>query len=279
MLKRIITSIVAVCVLVPVLFLSGTPVLPAAVAVVTVIAVFEMLKCMGIHKKYAVALPLYVAAAFVPFVVRYVENRSTVASVCFVAAVLYLIVMFVSIVWSHGKLHFADGMSMYILGIYIIAAMNSIIYVRDFGEGGKFIYLLIFMGAWITDIFAYFTGVFFGKHKLIEDVSPKKTIEGSIGGIFFCALSFVVFGLVVDGAFGRDANIVFLAVSGVIVSVVSQVGDLIMSVIKRHYGIKDYGKIFPGHGGVLDRFDSVLAVALGMCAICMFAGMMGINLL
>jgi phosphatidate cytidylyltransferase len=202
-----------------------------------------------------------------------------VASICFVAAVLYLIVMFVSIVWSHGKFPFADGMAMYALGIYIIAAMNSIIYVRDFGDGGKYVYLLIFMGAWITDIFAYFTGVFFGKHKLIEDVSPKKTIEGSIGGIFFCALSFIVFGLIVGGFFDRDANLVFLAVSGVIVSVISQVGDLIMSVIKRHYGIKDYGKIFPGHGGMLDRFDSVLAVSLGMCAICMFAGIMGITLL
>jgi phosphatidate cytidylyltransferase len=279
MLKRIITSIVAVCVLVPVLFLSGTAVLPAAVAIVTVIAVFEMLKCMGIHKKYAVCAPLYVASAAVPFMLRYIENRVTVASICFVAAVLYLIVMFVSIVWSHGKFSFADGMAMYALGIYIIAAMNSIIYVRDFGDGGKYVYLLIFMGAWITDIFAYFTGVFFGKHKLIEDVSPKKTIEGSIGGIFFCALSFIVFGLIVGGFFDRDANLVFLAVSGVIVSVISQVGDLIMSVIKRHYGIKDYGKIFPGHGGMLDRFDSVLAVSLGMCAICMFAGIMGITLL
>ena len=71
----------------------------------------------------------------------------------------------------------------------------------------------------------------------------------------------------------------FLAISGIIVSVISQVGDLIMSVVKRHYGIKDYGKIFPGHGGVLDRFDSVLIVSLGMAAICMFAGLVGIKLI
>ena len=116
-------------------------------------------------------------------------------------------------------------------------------------------------------------------NKLIEDVSPKKTIEGSIGGIVFCSVSFVVFGIIIQLITGRSANVLFLALSGIIVSVISQVGDLIMSVIKRHYNVKDYGKIFPGHGGMLDRFDSVLAVSLGMSAICMFAGIMGINLL
>ncbi len=279
MLKRIITSIVAVCVLVPVLFLSGTPVLPAALACVTVIAVFEMLRCMGVHKKYVLTAPIYVASAAVPFMLRYFDKRTDVATVCFIAAAMYLVVMFIAIVWSHGKFAFADGMAMFTVCVYIITAMNSILYVRDFGDSGKYVYLLIFVGAWITDIFAYFTGVFIGKHKLIEDVSPKKTIEGSIGGIVFCSIFFVVFGIIVDVFFDRDANLIFLALSGVVVSVISQVGDLIMSVIKRHYGIKDYGKIFPGHGGMLDRFDSVLAVSLGMCAICMFAQLMGIKLL
>ena len=279
MLKRIITSLVAVCVLVPVLIFSGTPVLPVAIGIVTVIALYEMLKCMGMHKKAVIALPLYIVALAVPLMLRFFEDKSDVATVCYIAAAAYMMIMFFAVVWSHGKLHFADGMAAFAICAYIIAAMNAILYVRDFGDGGKYVYLLIFLGAWMTDIFAYFTGVFIGKHKLIEDVSPKKTIEGSIGGIVFCTVSFVVFGIVIDAFFDRSANIIFLAVSGVIVSVISQIGDLIMSVIKRHYGIKDYGKIFPGHGGVLDRFDSVLAVALGMSAICMFAGLLCIELL
>ena len=279
MLKRIITSLVAVCVLVPVLFLSGTWVLPVAISVVSLIAVYEMLRCMGVHKKYVITAPLYLAAAAFPILLRTFENDFNVAKIAFIAAALYLIMLFAAVVWSHGKFHFADAMAMFTVTAYIIAAMNSIIYVRDFGEGGKYIYLLIFLGAWMTDIFAYFTGVFIGKHKLIEDVSPKKTVEGSIGGIFFCAVSFVVFGIVLDVFFEANANVLFLAVSGVVVSVISQIGDLIMSVIKRHYGIKDYGKLFPGHGGMLDRFDSVLAVGLGMTAICMISGMLGINLI
>ena len=277
MVKRIITSIVAICVLVPVLIFSGTPVLPIAVGLATAIGIFEMLKCLGMHKKYVLAVPLYAVALGMPSFIRYSDIN--VGAACFIIAVAYLIVMFAAIVWSHGKLKFADGMATFIVCAYIIAAMNSIIYVRDFSDYGKYLYLLIFLGAWITDTFAYFTGMLFGKHKLIEDVSPKKTIEGSIGGIFFCVVSFVVFGIIMDVFFDRSANILFLAISAVAVSVVSQIGDLIMSVIKRHYGIKDYGKLFPGHGGMLDRFDSILAVALVMSAICMIAGIMNIQLL
>ncbi len=279
MLKRIITSLVAVCILIPALALSGTPVFPVALAIVGIICIYEMLKCMGTHKKYTLAVPLYLAAAAVPIMMRYIVDATVFSRIYFIAAAVYLVAVFAAVIWSHGKFQFSDAMAMFGVCVYIIAAISSILYVRDRSNGGEYIYILIFLGAWMTDIFAYFTGVFFGKHKLIEDVSPKKTIEGSIGGIFFCALSFVIFGIVVDALFDREANIVFLAISGIFVSVISQIGDLIMSVIKRYYGIKDYGKLFPGHGGMLDRFDSVLAVSLGMCAICMLAGLMGISLL
>ena len=277
MLTRIITSLVAVCVLVPVLLFSGTAVLPIGIGIFTVIAVYEMLKCMGHHKRLLFSIPLYAFSLAIPFALRYIHNGAVVGKLCFVAAAAYLMIVFVCVIWSHGALGFADALSMFAACAYIITAMNSILFVRDFGESGKYIYLLIFLGAWITDIFAYFTGVFFGKHKLIEDVSPKKTVEGSIGGIFFCVLSFVIFGIVVDAITGGGANLIFLAVSGLIASLISQVGDLIMSVIKRHYGVKDYGKLFPGHGGVLDRFDSVLAVSLGMAAICMIASVLNIQ--
>jgi phosphatidate cytidylyltransferase len=266
-------------VLVPVLVFSGSIALPIAIAIVSVIGVYEMLKCLGAHKKYYMCVPMYLSAIAVPFMLRYFENKTNAIKISFLVAAVMLVVVFVSVIWSHGKNKFADSVSAFMLVVYIITAMNSILYVRDFGDGGKYIYLLIFLGAWMTDIFAYFTGVFFGKHKLIEDVSPKKTIEGSIGGVFFCTLSFVVFGIIMNVFFEREANLVFLAISGIIVSVISQVGDLIMSVIKRHYGIKDYGKLFPGHGGILDRFDSVMIVSVGMAAICVFAGLVGIKLL
>ncbi len=279
MLTRVLTGLVALCVLIPVLIFSATPALPIGIALVAVICLFEIFKCTGVEKKAAIVLPPYLFALVAPFLLRYLGNRIHFALIAFIAAALYLLYLFSLIVWSHGKLPFGDVLTVYALTVYILAALLSILYIRDFNESGKYIYLLIFIGAWVTDTFAYFTGYLFGKHKLIEDVSPKKTIEGSIGGILFCAAGFAVLGLIVDRFFAQNANLLFLIISGVIVSVISQIGDLIMSVIKRHYGIKDYGKIFPGHGGMLDRFDSILAVSLGMGAICMFVALTGIQLM
>ncbi len=279
MLTRVLTGLVALCVLIPVLIFSATPVLPIGIALVSVICLYEIFGCTGMKKKPAVVIPPYLFALVAPFLIRYLENRLQFALIAFMAAALYLLYLFTLIVWSHGKLPFGEVLAVYALVVYILAALLSILYVRDFNESGKYIYLLIFIGAWVTDTFAYFTGFLIGKHKLIEDVSPKKTIEGSIGGIVFCALGFAILGFVVDRWFGQNANLLFLIISGVIVSIISQIGDLIMSVVKRHYGIKDYGKIFPGHGGMLDRFDSILAVSLGMGAICMFVTLTGIQLM
>ena len=279
MLKRIITSIFALAVLIPALFLSGTWVFPIALAIVSVMCLFEMFRCMGIHKNIALTLPLYAFALAFPILQRLFSNDMYVAIIAFMAGCVYIIYAFALIVWSHGKLAYNNITSVCLTSFYILIAINMILYIRDFGESGQFIYLLIFIGAWVTDIFAYFTGVFFGKHKLIEDVSPKKTIEGSIGGTVFCALAFILMGIIAREFFGREANLLFLAISGVIMSIVAQIGDLILSVIKRHYGIKDFGKIFPGHGGMLDRFDSLMAVTLGVALMCMFSYITGIPLM
>ena len=279
MLKRVITGAVLLCVLIPVLLFSGTVAFPIIASLVAVICLYEMFKCMGVEKKAHVVLPIYLFGAVSPFLVRYLNNTLSFALISFMSASVYLVYLFSLVIWSHGKLRFDAMLTVFAMSVYIIAALDCILYIRDFEQGGKYLYLLIFIGAWITDTFAYFTGFLIGKHKLIEDVSPKKTVEGSIGGILFCTAAYILFGVIVDKFFGQNANLVFLAVSGVIISIISQIGDLIMSVVKRHYNIKDYGKIFPGHGGMLDRLDSILAVSLVLGAICMFVTLTGISLI
>ena len=158
----------------------------------------------------------------------------------------------------HNTFSIHDLAACYMTSVYIICGFLSVQLLRDIVPIS---YLLVFIGAWVTDTFAYFTGVFFGKHKLCEAVSPKKTIEGSIGGTVFCAISFVVFELIMFGAGMPLWKYAILAGVGLVIAVVSQIGDLCMSLIKRRYGIKDFGKIFPGHGGILDRFDSIIAVS------------------
>ena len=129
-------------------------------------------------------------------------------------------------------------------------------------EHGAFFLVMILVVAFATDIFAYFSGMLFGRHKLIPAVSPKKTVEGAIGGTIISAAAFVGCGFLYTYVYKTTLpNPVLMFACGIALSLVSQIGDLIASYIKRERGVKDYGKLFPGHGGVLDRFDSVIAVA------------------
>lgn len=274
MKTRIITAVVAMLILLPVLIFADYPVLPIALSLVSLIAVFEMLRCIGLHRAWVIAVPLYLLALALPICIRLL-SRAELVKVAFAAIVCLLFYFFAILLFSHGKYKLADLSVCFMTVLYILIGFNAILYVHDHVYGGEYVYLIAFIGAWITDIFAYFCGMLFGrggKHKLIPDVSPKKTVEGSIGGIVFCILSMMLYGWIVSKIEpSLDANVAVFAVAGLLISIVSQIGDLCMSLIKRTYGIKDYGKLFPGHGGMLDRFDSVIAVSAVLLVITSFA--------
>lgn len=273
MKQRIITSVVALCVLVPVLIFADTPVLPIALALCSVIAVYEMLACVGLKKSWAVSIPFYFVALAAPFFARHIE-RLRFAAIAVSAVTVGILYLFTVLVFSHGKYNIQQIGAAFFAIAYILIGFNGILVIHDWTDGGEFLYLVAFLGAWVTDIFAYFCGMLFGrggKHKLIPDVSPKKTVEGCIGGIVFCVLAMLLFGVIVEKSVPSiQSNLWVFAVGGVAVSVVAQIGDLSMSVIKRTYGIKDYGKLFPGHGGILDRFDSVIAVSTVLLVVTSF---------
>ena len=265
MFKRILTGVIAFCfLLVPVLFFADTVVLPIAIALFGVVAAYEVLHCVGLHKNLWVSAPMYLVSAALPFGIRYLEVISIIALP--LALCVILIYLLAVAVFSHGKADIGDVSTSMVLWLYTLIGFAGLIIMHDFIHGGQYFYLLAFVGAWVTDTFAYFTGMLLGKHKLIPDVSPKKTVEGAIGGVVFCTLSFVGFGLLYNHLWVADGEkaipLLAMAIVGFIVSIVSQIGDLSLSLLKRKYGIKDFGKIFPGHGGVLDRFDSVLAVSI-----------------
>ncbi len=273
MKTRIITAVIAICLLVPVLIFSETPALPIMLSLCSVIAIYEMMACIGLKKSVALTAPLYLFAAGFPFLLRYADDPALVRQVTVVVCLVTSLYFFAVLTFSHGKYKLADIAIAFMTAFYIIAGFNAILFLHDYEPGGRYVYLAVFIGAWVTDTFAYFCGMLFGrggKHKLIPDVSPKKTVEGSIGGIVFCILAMVIFGIIINSIADLRANYIVLIGAGLLASIVSQIGDLCMSVIKRTYGIKDYGKLFPGHGGVLDRFDSVLAVAIVLAALCSF---------
>ena len=279
MLKRILTGIVAFCfVLVPILFFADTVVLPIAVGLFSVIATYEIVHCVGLHKNLRVSIPLYLVSAAAPFSLRYLGETGIPAVI--LAVFVVLLFLLAAAVFSHGKADIRDVSTVLVLWIYTLVGFEGLIYIHDTVAGGIYFYLLAFVGAWVTDTFAYFTGMLLGRHKLIPDVSPKKTVEGAVGGTVFCTLAFVGFGLLYNSLWvaegGRTVPIVAMAIVGFIVAIVSQIGDLSLSLLKRKYAIKDFGKIFPGHGGVLDRFDSVLAVSIILTVSFVAFSMLGI---
>lgn len=266
MLTRILTGVIAFIVFLPFLVHSDTIAYPIAMALCSVLSTYEMIRCVGLHKKHHVTIPLCLAAAALPLCVRLISGVHNTLLVAVAVCLVCMLYMLAVTIFSHGSINITQSMTAFAVGFYIIAAFACMVFLRDFDEAGAYLYLLVFLGAWVPDTFAYFTGRLFGKHKLIPDVSPKKTVEGAIGGALFCVLAFVGFGFLYNSFWlveGRNALPIWLmAVAGLLSALVSMIGDLSMSVIKRHYGIKDYGRLLPGHGGFLDRFDSVLAVAV-----------------
>lgn len=284
MKQRIITGIIVVLIMIPIVLFAQTPALPVAIAIGSVIAIFEITRCIGMHKAYAFVVPLYALAIGLPFLSRYMalgslnatikpESAKHLAQYGAILMIIILFYFFTIAIFSKGKYNLADVCVLFATSFYILMGFNAIIILHDNEEGGHVLYLAIFISAWITDVFAYFCGMLFGrggKHKLIPDVSPKKTVEGSIGGIVFCVLCMMIFGWICNHFTEYDSNILMFAIGGVLASVVSQIGDLLMSYVKRHYGIKDFSQLFPGHGGVLDRYDSVLAVSIAMMCLTTF---------
>ena len=267
MKQRIITAIVLGIVAIPVCAFSGTVVFPIVWAILSAVGVYELLGCMGTKNNRIISFPLYILAIAAPFAVRYFRNELQEYSAVIVFS-LFLFSLYLLAVWvfSYEKNQNVDMnkiLASVLVSLYIIGSASAVVFIRDV-NGGEFYWYFVFIGAWVTDIFAYFTGMLFGKHKLIPAVSPKKTVEGAIGGAVFCVAFFVGYGALVNYFSQYDISLILLAIAGLLSALVSMIGDLSMSVIKRTYGIKDYGKIFPGHGGVLDRFDSILAVAIVM---------------
>ena len=270
MKTRVLTAIVMVALMVPFFVWSGTVAFPILMALLGAVGAYEMQSCIGVKKQYLSVIPAVLVGMGLPFLARYVSDG--IFGYIFLISFGIITYMLILSVFSGKKYTVENAALSAVTSVYISFGFCAMVLLRDLRFGG-YIFLLPFVISWITDTFAYFSGMLFGKHKLIPSVSPKKTIEGAVGGVVFCVIFFVVYGIIIELTTEYEANYFVLAVAGVIVSVVSQIGDLIMSLIKRKFGIKDYGKIFPGHGGILDRCDSILAVTTVVAIICTFFDM------
>lgn len=260
MKTRVISGVFIVIVLVGTLLIGG-PFMAAVLLAISTIAFYELSKAMGIHTEgkkvnsielvgYISIVALY-ALTFFDIATKYVE--------------LWLVISFMVLlgvyVFSFPKIH-ANVLMGTFFSIVYAPLMFSFIYRIRLMENGIWLAGMIFVSAWMCDTCAYFSGSLLGKHKLAPVLSPKKSIEGSIGGIIGAGLSgaFYAWILSMFGVWSADF-ILECALICAIGSVISQVGDLAASGIKRQNNIKDYGSLIPGHGGIMDRFDSIIVTA------------------
>lgn len=175
--------------------------------------------------------------------------------------IVVLVIILLSIPVLNTRYNFYGAGATLIGVLYIPLIFGYIYFIRSIPDKGVFLVWFVFICSWITDTSAYFAGRAFGKRKLCPKVSPKKTIEGSIGGIIGSTTVCLLYGAILNSLGITAIPLFHFLIIGILGSVFSQFGDLAASSIKRNVGIKDYGHIMPGHGGILDRFDSILFVA------------------
>lgn len=217
------------------------------------IGAWELMKCVNAPKSWCLGVDC--AAVLVLLLPNLLGQQFFALTV-----VACSVVFFVVAVCRAGEIKWQTVATSFFAICAIPYALSAFLRLHDAGYHRAFLLLpLIFSFA--SDSGAFFAGLAFGKHKLAPKVSPKKTVEGAIGGLFANALGGIVFALVMNHWFDQNIDYLMIALLGVICSAVAQLGDLSFSLIKREFGIKDYGNLFLAHGGVLDRFDSVIFVA------------------
>ena len=250
---RLISGIVLVIGLIAV-FVFGDPYMTTVFGILSLIADYELMKVFGLEKQ-AVGIVTYLSVTF--FYVMIAMNWSGYFFPFLVMALIALLVIYVI---RYPKLRIEATAECFFAIFYTGFLLAHIIYTRNLPYGAWLVWLIVF-GSWGADTCAYCAGKLFGKHHFSE-LSPKKTIEGCVGGIVGAGIMALIYSFFVPEMpwFSISPKIVFPIVV-MVSAVVSIFGDLAASAIKRNYEIKDYGNIIPGHGGILDRFDSVIFVA------------------
>lgn len=257
MKTRVITAAVGLSILAVVLYFFETPVLDITVAVLSGIAVYEMLNAAGLSK-----MRLFEAVCIVFGMLFSTVFFNIFSSLAFLAEIIFAGIVLVFVLTDHKELKITDAAFAFFMSVMVPRAFSMLILYREYDTPiSIFLVFLSLLVAWLNDAFAFFVGRRFGKKKLCPEISPHKTVEGAFGGIGGCVIGCAIFMYAFSSSHDLTVNwlsfLAFLAVgagAGIL-------GDLCASIIKRQFGIKDYGNIMPGHGGIMDRFDSWIFVA------------------
>ena len=257
MKTRIITAAILVPLLLIILLILPKLITAILFGLLAAIAVYELLMGTGYIKQFRLVAYGMVMA----FLVSLWSGFGAGHVWAVLGIVLFACVLFAEMMLSHIKLRFEKICICFVAALLIPYLFTALVRIHADDTTGRYFILIPFILAFLSDSGAYFAGCYLGKHKLAPAISPKKTIEGAIGGVLAAVAFMLLYTLILQLAFDFKVNYGFALLYGVVGSVASVFGDLCFSVIKRQTGIKDYGNLIPGHGGVLDRFDSMIIVA------------------
>ncbi|SEK22063.1 phosphatidate cytidylyltransferase [Ruminococcus sp. YRD2003] len=262
MLTRIISGAVGAALLAVILYFHDTILLPIAVAAMVAVMLFELIRAVKLEKCLPVLIPAELCGIALPLLYGTLSHDGTTELfhiITFTVTLAAAFIIFITWLAKHKYIRYEQVFFVLACMVLVPQAMTTMIRIeRTDSKNGLFLLIMALCGAWIADTGAYFTGVAIGKHKLCPEISPKKTIEGFIGGILTTAITYAAAFSIYYGFTPKRA--VISLVMGAFCAVVGAIGDLSASMVKRQIGFKDYGKIMPGHGGLMDRFDSVLFV-------------------
>ena len=253
---RLLSGIVLVIIAL-VTIISGSYLLWGTLFLVSLIGLTELYRAAGVQEKGFSLLALTGALGVASY---YLLLLFGFEAYSMMDMIFILIVLMAVYVFTYPKYH-ADQVMAAFFGVVYVSVMLSYIYLTRSLEGGAFLVWLIFLCSWGCDTCAYCVGKLIGKHKMTPKLSPKNSVEGGIGGVAGAAILGAVYGLAIAGKMGDGSHIASFAVICAAGGLISMVGDLAASAIKRNHDIKDYGHLIPGHGGILDRFDSVILIA------------------
>ena len=256
MKTRVITAAVLIPVLLLLLMVAPTVVTAIVWGLLMAIAAYELLYCTGLVQHTR----LVVHAAVMAFAVCMWSHFGSIHAYGQIGLMIFAGVLFAEMMMSHVKITFDKICMCVAAGFLVPFLLSSLIRILVMNKIGRYMVLIPFVVAFSSDSGAYFAGRFFGSRKLAPVISQHKTIEGAIGGILAAVVCMILYCLVLQFAFDFRVNYGFAIIYGLLGSVVGIFGDLCFSVVKRQTGIKDYGNLIPGHGGVLDRFDSMMMV-------------------
>lgn len=256
MKTRLIVAGVLIPVLLLILIFLPTIVTTVIAGLAFAVAAYELLQQTGIVKHKRLVIYSAVMAFFTALWCHYGMDYP----VGILAILIFTGILFAELLISHAKMPFDQIAACYMGAVVVPLLLGGLVRLHN-QELGRFYVLLPFLLAFTSDSGAYFVGKFLGKHKLSPNISPNKTVEGVIGGVLGAILGMLIYCVVLDLGFGFQANYLFALSYGILGSLAAVFGDLAFSAIKRQAGIKDYGNLIPGHGGILDRFDSMTVVA------------------